>query len=89
MSLSNLRKYGKQRTDDVSKGHVQLWKGELEELLAQPLQMGFSARYLTSGSINHADRLVRGDTHEAFLGMDVSSALDDIQTRKSAKKRVR
>ena len=83
------RKYGKSRTDQVSKGQVQIWKRELEELLAQTLQAGFSARYLTSGSINLADRLVKGDTHEAFLGMDVSSALEDIQTRKSSKSKVR
>jgi ATP-dependent RNA helicase DDX24/MAK5 len=73
----------------VSKGQVQIWKRELEELLAQPLQAGFSARYLTSGSVNHADRLLKGDTHEVFLGTDVSSALDDIQTRKSSKTRAR
>ena len=58
-------------------------------MLAQPLKAGFSARYLTSGSINLADRLVKGDTHEAFLGMDVSSALEDIQNRKSSKLKVR
>jgi ATP-dependent RNA helicase DDX24/MAK5 len=66
----------------VSKGQVQAWKKELDMLLAQPLQAGFSARYLTSGSINHADRLVNGDTHEAFLGVDVSTALQDIQKKK-------
>jgi ATP-dependent RNA helicase DDX24/MAK5 len=70
------------RTEQVSKGQVQAWKKDLDTLLAQPLQAGFSARYLTSGSINHADRLVNGDTHEAFLGMDVSSALQDIQKKK-------
>jgi ATP-dependent RNA helicase DDX24/MAK5 len=70
------------RTEQVSKGQVQAWKKDLDMLLAQPLQAGFSARYLTSGSINHADRLVNGDTHEAFLGMDVSSALQDIQKKK-------
>lgn len=66
----------------MSKGQVQAWKKELDMLLAQPLQAGFSARYLTSGSINHADRLVNGDTHEAFLGVDVSTALQDIQKKK-------
>jgi ATP-dependent RNA helicase DDX24/MAK5 len=70
------------RTEQVSKVQVQVWKKDLDMLLAQPLQAGFSARYLTSGSINHADRLVNGDTHEAFLGMDVSSALQDIQKKK-------
>jgi ATP-dependent RNA helicase DDX24/MAK5 len=52
---------------------------ELEELLAQQLRAGFSTRYLTSGSVNHADRLLKGNTHESFLGMDVTSALNDIQ----------
>jgi hypothetical protein len=64
---------------------VKVWKEELEGLLAQPLMAGISARYLTSGSINHAERLLKGDTHETFLGMDVSSALQDIR-RKKAKK---
>ena len=59
----------------------------MEELLAQPLQSGFSAKYLTSGSVNLADKLLKGDTHEAFLGMDVSSALDDIQKRKGGKRK--
>jgi ATP-dependent RNA helicase DDX24/MAK5 len=89
LDVSDFRKYGKQRTDNVSKIQVQAWKGELEELLSQPLKAGFSARYLTSGSINHADRLLKGDTHEAFVGMDVSSALEDIQTRKTSKVRVK
>jgi ATP-dependent RNA helicase DDX24/MAK5 len=52
---------------------------ELEELLVQPLRAGFSARYITSGSVNHADRLLKGNTHGAFLGVDVTSALNDIQ----------
>jgi len=61
----------------------------LEELLSQPLRAGFSARYLTSGSVNLADRLVNGDTHEAFLGMDSSNALEDMQKSKSSKRKVR
>lgn len=72
--------------DKVSKGQVQGWKAELEDLLSQPLMSGFSARYLTSGSINHADRLVNGDTHESFLGMDASSALEDFRSNKKSKK---
>lgn len=72
--------------EKVSKGQVQGWKAELEELLAQPLMSGFSARYLTSGSVNYADRLVNGDTHEAFLGMDASSALEDFRSTKKSKK---
>jgi hypothetical protein len=84
--FSDSRKHGKPRMDQVSKGQVHAWKSELEELLSQPLQVGFSARYLTSGSINHADRLLNGDTHETFLGMDVSSALDDIQKIKRHKR---
>lgn len=47
---------------------------------------GFSARYLTSGSVNYADRLANGDTHEAFLGMDASSALEDFRSTKKSKK---
>jgi ATP-dependent RNA helicase DDX24/MAK5 len=79
------RKYGKQKPEEASKEQVKVWKEELEGLLAQPLMAGISARYLTSGSINHAERLLKGDTHETFLGMDVSSALQDIR-RKKAKK---
>jgi hypothetical protein len=58
---------------------------ELGELLAQPLRAGFSAQYLTSGSVNQADRLLKGNAHKAFLGMDETSALADIQ--KSSKGR--
>lgn len=87
--FADSRKSGKQRTDQVSKGQLQTWKSELEELLSQPLQAGFSARYLTSGSINHADRLLNGDAHETFLGMNVSSALDDIQKIKRHQKIVK
>jgi len=71
--------------EQFSKGQVQAWKRDLEELLSMPLREGFSARYLTSGSINHADRLVNGDTHESFVGMNVSSALDDIKKRRRRK----
>jgi ATP-dependent RNA helicase DDX24/MAK5 len=65
---------------------VQAWKAELEGLLSVTLRAGFSAKYLTSGSINFADKLVKGDTHEAFLGMDVSSALEDIQKKRGPKR---
>jgi len=69
----------------VSKAQVHAWKAELEDVLAQPLMSGFSARYLTSGSVNYADRLVNGDTHEAFLGIDASSALEDFRSNKKSK----
>ena len=72
--------------DKVSKRQVQGWKAELEGLLSQPLVSGFSARYLTSGSINYADRLVNEDTHEAFLGMGASSALEDFRSNKKSRK---
>jgi len=85
MDVTDGRKYGKQRTEEVSKDQVRVWKEELEMLLAEPLMAGISARYLTSGRINHAERLLRGDTHETFLGMDVSSALQDILRKKSKK----
>ena len=85
MDVADGRKYGKQRTEEVSKDQVRVWKEELEMLLAEPLMAGISARYLTSGRINHAERLLRGDTHETFLGMDVSSALQDILRKKSKK----
>ena len=39
--------------------------------------------------MNLADRLVNGDTHEAFLGMDSSNALEDMQKSKSSKRKVR
>jgi ATP-dependent RNA helicase DDX24/MAK5 len=87
--LTDGRKSGKQRTTQVSKNQLQAWKQELEQLLSQPLRAGFSARYLTSGSVNLADRLVNGDTHEAFLGMDSSNALDDIQKTRGSKRKVR
>jgi ATP-dependent RNA helicase DDX24/MAK5 len=85
LNVADGRKYGKQRTGEVSKEQVKVWKEELQVLLAQPLMAGISAKYLTSGSINHAERLLKGDTHETFLGMDVSSALQDIRTKKSVK----
>ena len=88
-NLTDGRKSGKQRTTQVSKNQLQAWKQELEQLLSQPLRAGFSARYLTSGSVNLADRLVNGDTHEAFLGMDSSNALDDIQKTRGSKRKVR
>lgn len=46
-------------------------------------------RYLTSGSVNLADKLINGGTHETFLGMDMSNALDDIHKSRSSRKKVR
>lgn len=83
------RKSGKQRKEHISKGQLQAWKQELEELLSQPVRAGFSARYLTSGSVNLADKLVNGGSHEAFLGMDMSNALDDIQKSRTSRRKVR
>ena len=85
MDVADGRKYRKQRADEVSKDQVRVWKEELEMLLAEPLMAGISAKYLTSGRINHAERLLKGDTHETFLGMDISSALQDIRRKKSKK----
>ena len=64
-----------------------MWRRELEDLLAQPLPAGFSTRYLTSGSVNHADWLLNGDTHDAFLGMNATSALEDIRKPKHSKRK--
>jgi len=87
MTWVNISKSGKQRVEQVSKAQVQAWRAELDALLSQPLHAGFSARYLTSGSVNFADRLLKGDTHDAFLGMDATSALEDIQKRKGSKRK--
>jgi len=85
MDVADGRKYAKQRTEEVSKDQVRVWKEELERLLSQPFMAGISAKYLTSGRINHAERLLKGDAHETFLGMDVSSALQDIRRKRSKK----
>lgn len=53
------------------------------------MRAGFSARYLTSGSVNLADKLVNGGSHEAFLGMDMSDALDDMQKSRTLRRKVR
>jgi len=81
------RKYGKQRTGQVSKGELQSWKRELEALLAQPVQVGFNPKYPTSGSINYADLLLKGNTHKEFLGVDISTALEDLSKRAGSNKK--
>jgi hypothetical protein len=50
-------------------------------LLAQPVQVGFSPKYPTSGSINYANLLLKGKTHKEFLGVDTSTALEDLSKR--------
>ena len=81
------RKYGKQRAEQVSKRELHSWKKELGALLSQPVQVGFNPRYPTSGSVNYADLLIRGSTHKEFLGMDTSTALEDIHKGGGSKRR--
>jgi len=46
------RKYGKQRTDQVSKDQLKAWRSELDELLSITVHKVFNARHSANGGTN-------------------------------------
>ncbi|KAL8292938.1 hypothetical protein RQP46_000632 [Phenoliferia psychrophenolica] len=59
---------------------VKALKGQLQAMLDTPLMMrGISAKYITTrGRIGFVDQLVDGTSHSAMLGIETSTALDDL-----------
>ncbi|KAM0753840.1 P-loop containing nucleoside triphosphate hydrolase protein [Meredithblackwellia eburnea MCA 4105] len=55
-------------------------KAELQALLDKPLMMrGVSAKYITTrGRVGFVDQLVNGTGHSSLLGIEASTALDDL-----------
>ncbi|KAH8090622.1 P-loop containing nucleoside triphosphate hydrolase protein [Filobasidium floriforme] len=63
-------------------------KGELNELLRQPLMArGVSAKYPTSGSRTVIDDLLRDDNHPVMLGASTAKAFEDVDSRPAKKAR--
>ncbi|KAL7276490.1 ATP-dependent RNA helicase [Rhizina undulata] len=76
-----LGKKGKRKESETPRaGDLKSWRGELKALLATRVNSGFSERYLTAGSVNLAQALVDGGVkmHEAFLGLEMRSAVDEV-----------
>ncbi|GAA5848483.1 hypothetical protein JCM8547_004527 [Rhodosporidiobolus lusitaniae] len=67
-------------------------RAELEGLLKRPLMVrGASAKYLTTrGTVGLVDQLVGGTAHSSILGVEASTALDDLskQPKTKADKRI-
>ncbi|KAF5094914.1 hypothetical protein D0Z00_003331 [Geotrichum galactomycetum] len=78
---------GKKKDADkiLSKEELQGLKNKLKQLLSRPVT-NQSGKYLTSGRINLAHMVLSGQSHEAVLGMEKTTALNDIGTNKKKQK---
>ena len=56
---------------------------ELRRNLARPFMSGFSPRYLTSGPINFAERLLNGQTHNKIIGAEQVTAIQHTTKRRA------
>ncbi|VVT46756.1 uncharacterized protein SAPINGB_P001371 [Magnusiomyces paraingens] len=70
----------------LRKGDLRNLREELDELLAKPV-LNRSGKYLTNGSVNLAQMVVTGQSHNAVIGKEKSSALESLTNpRKKQKK---
>jgi ATP-dependent RNA helicase DDX24/MAK5 len=78
---------GKKKDADkiLSKDELQGLKNKLKQLLSRPVT-NQSGKYLTSGRINLAHMVLSGQSHEAVLGMEKTTALKDIGPNKKRQK---
>ncbi|KAK4701559.1 ATP-dependent RNA helicase DDX24/MAK5, partial [Phenoliferia sp. Uapishka_3] len=63
---------------------VKVLRAQLQAMLDTPLMMrGISAKYITTrGRVGFVDQLVDGNSHAAMLGIETSTALDDLPAPK-------
>lgn len=73
-------------TTESGRDTVREWRAELAHLLQQPVRSRFSAKYLTSGTVNMAQALVDGAVHDAFIDTDTTSALQALVRRRPTAK---
>ncbi|KAK4053043.1 ATP-dependent RNA helicase [Microbotryomycetes sp. JL201] len=64
---------------------LKVMKEELKQLLRQPVRVrGISSKYLTTRNrVGFVDQLIRGTSHSAILGLETSTALEDLATKSS------
>ncbi|KAF2745359.1 DEAD-domain-containing protein [Sporormia fimetaria CBS 119925] len=70
------RKKKEKEAAQMSKGEMQALRAELKGLLAQRVNTGVSAKYLTSGGVD-VDSLLRGEGNMEFLGNVGGLGFDD------------
>jgi ATP-dependent RNA helicase DDX24/MAK5 len=70
------RKKKEKEASEMTKGEIQAKRAELRALLAQRINTGVSARYLTSGGID-VDALMAGEGNLEFLGNVEGLGFDD------------
>ncbi|KAF5098003.1 hypothetical protein D0Z03_001299 [Geotrichum reessii] len=78
---------GKKKDADkiLSKEELQALKNKLTQLLSRPVT-NQSGKYLTRGRVNLAHMVLSGKSHEAVLGMEKTTALEDIGPNKKKQK---
>ncbi|EPX74061.1 ATP-dependent RNA helicase Mak5 [Schizosaccharomyces octosporus yFS286] len=74
----------KESSHSKRNNQVAQYRSQLNYLLNQRIQTGFSGKYLTSGLTNMAEKLLNGQHHQNILGTDPVTALDVL--RKKGKK---
>lgn len=75
-----------QESKILNKGEATKLREELTELLRKPV-MNRSGRYLTNGSVNLAQMVLSGQSHDVVIGAKKSTALDSLANpRKKQKK---
>lgn len=70
----------------VGKTELRKLHEELDELLSKPI-INRSGKYLTNGSVNLAQMVVSGQSHDAIVGKDKSTALDSLTNPRKKQKR--
>lgn len=67
----------------LTKDELAYLRRQLKELLDQPVMMKkTSAKYLTSGSVNLAQLVISGGSHETVIGKEKQTAIENITTKK-------
>ncbi|KAM0792433.1 hypothetical protein ACM66B_005110 [Microbotryomycetes sp. NB124-2] len=68
---------------------IKSMKEELKQLLRQPVRVrGISSKYLTTRNrVGFVDQLIRGTGHSAILGIESTSALDDVAAKAKKNKK--
>ena len=69
----------------LSKEELQGLKANLKQLLSRPVT-NRSGKYLTNGRVNLAHMVLSGQSHEAVLGMEKTTALNDVGPNKKKQK---
>ncbi|ANB14659.1 Mak5p [Sugiyamaella lignohabitans] len=74
----------KKNKPEQPKGDLRSLRAQLQSELQRPV--GHAGKYLTRGTVNLAQMVTSGKSHQAFLGKEQTSALESLNTKPKSKK---